>query len=213
MATHVEQSSQVTVTLDPADVTRLWWVPLILGAGWLALAMVILQFDIGSVRTISWLIGIVLIGAALNQLTDVVVSSGWRWLHAGVGVVYFVVGIAAFAWPGMTFVVAANLLAWYLLIKGVTDIVMSLSGRRELQFWGLLLLTGVLEVGVAFWAVGYNGRSLTLLALWVGFGAIAKGITNILTAFEIRELGAERASAVGNLPTQPRPPAEETLTR
>lgn len=195
MATPTDPTSPVTMTVDAGAIRRLWWVPLVVGAAWLVLAMVILQFDIGSVRTISWLLGLVLVVAALDQLGDVAAAPGWRWLHAVLGVAYLAGGVAAFAWPDMTFLVAAHLLAWYLLLKGVTDIVVSLAERDRLQYWGALLAVGVLEAGVAFWAVGYDGRSVALLVLWVGFGAIAKGVTNILLAFELRAVPDEAAGA------------------
>ena len=37
------------------------------------------------------------------------------------------------------------------------------------------------------WASGYPGRSATLLTLWVGIGALIRGITQIVASFQSRK--------------------------
>ncbi|MGH8868155.1 MAG: HdeD family acid-resistance protein [Actinomycetes bacterium] len=183
-----------TSMAGPKAVTHLWWVPLLLGVAWLIIALAVLQFDIGSVETIALLFGIFLLAAGVDELAAVALAPGWRWLHAALGALFVVGGVAALVWPDVTFAVAAHLVAWFLLAKGMSDVIIALSLKHELELWGLTLVAGILEIGVAFWAVGYSGRSAALLILWVGFGAVAKGITNILVAFQVRALGREVAA-------------------
>jgi len=196
MNTAMLRSSDTLSDGDVRRLERLWWVPLALGVGWMLLAFVILQFNTLSVATISWILGLVLLAAAVNEFADVAISPGWKWLHALVGVVFVAGGIAALAWPGVTFLALANLVGWYLLIKGTFDVVVALSMRHTLDLWGLTLVMGVLELVLAFWAVGYTGRSAALLVLWVGLGAVSKGVTNILIAFQVRRLGPAARRAV-----------------
>jgi len=85
----------------------------------------------------------------------------------------------------------SNLIGWYLLFKGTFDVVAALSLRGRLELWGLVLATGILELVLAFWVVGYAGRSAALLVLWVGLGALAKGVTSIVVGFQVRALGQE----------------------
>ena len=196
MVTGMLRSSDTLSEHDVRRLERLWWVPLVLGVAWLLLSFVILQFNTLSIATISWILGLVLLAAAVNELADVAISPGWKWLHALVGVVFLAGGVAALAWPGETFLVLANLVGWYLLVKGTFDVVVALSMRHQLELWGLTLAMGVLELVLAFWAVGYTGRSAALLVLWVGLGALAKGVTNILVAFQVRRLGSAVARGV-----------------
>jgi uncharacterized membrane protein HdeD (DUF308 family) len=62
----------------------------------------------------------------------------------------------------------------------------SLIQRGRVELWWTLLIAGVIEVVLAFWAAGYPGRATTLLVLWVGFSALTRGITEIVLAFQLK---------------------------
>ncbi len=185
-------TSQDTITEeDAARLSTLWWVPLLLGVGWLVVALAVLQFDVTSVNTISLMFGVILIGVAMHEFADTVLAPGWKWLHAGLAGLFLVGGVTTLVWPDITFMALANLIGWYLLFKGTFDVVAALSLRGRLELWGLVLATGILELVLAFWVVGYAGRSAALLILWVGLGALAKGVTSIVVGFQVRALGRE----------------------
>ena len=38
------------------------------------------------------------------------------------------------------------------------------------------------------WAAGYPGRSASLLVVWVGIGALIRGITQLVLAFQVRKI-------------------------
>jgi uncharacterized membrane protein HdeD (DUF308 family) len=183
---------------DAARLSRMWWIPLLLGVGWMVVALAVLQFDITSVRTISVLFGVILVVVAIHEFADMLLAPGWRWLHAALSVLFLVGGLTALVWPEITFMALANLIGWYLLAKGLFDVVAALSLRSQIELWGLLLATGVLELVLAFWVVGYPGRSAALLVLWVGLSALAKGVTSIIVAFQVRALGRESAAFVSH---------------
>jgi uncharacterized membrane protein HdeD (DUF308 family) len=173
-------SSSDTITeVDVQRLSKLWWVPLLLGVGWLVVALAVLQFDITSVNTISLLFGVILIAAAVHEFADVFLAPGWKWLHGVLAALYLIGGVTALVWPDITFVALANLIGWYLLFKGTFDVVAALSLRDQLDLWGLVLAAGILELVLAFWAVGYAGRSAALLILWVGLAAVAKGVSSV----------------------------------
>jgi uncharacterized membrane protein HdeD (DUF308 family) len=166
----------------------LWWLFLITGIGWLIFAMIVLQFDIDSVGAIALAAGIVMIIAGLNEFLALFWFRGWGWLHALLGVLFVGVGVTAISWPDVTFVALARILAWYLLFKGTFDIVASLAQRGRVELWWTVLVAGVIEVLLAFWAAGYSGRAATLLVLWVGFSALTRGVTEIILAFQLKGL-------------------------
>jgi uncharacterized membrane protein HdeD (DUF308 family) len=117
---------------------------------------------------------------------------GWRWLHGLLGVLFILTGIGALAWPDRTFLVIANLVAWFLLFKGTLDIVIAFASRG-LDLWWIQLIVGILEIAIAFWAAGYPGRSAVLLVLWVGISALTRGITELVLAFQLRGLRTQSA--------------------
>ena len=121
-----------------------------------------------------------------------VMMTGWRWLHGVMSVLFIGGGIFAFAYPGQTFGTLALFVGWFLLIRGTFEIGVSIATHGA-RLWWLGLISGVLQVGVALWAVGYPGRSAALLVLWVAIAAIMRGISDVAMGFGIRRLGKEVA--------------------
>ncbi|MEV0838543.1 DUF308 domain-containing protein [Actinocatenispora sera] len=161
-----------------------WWLFLVTGIAWALLALAVLQFSLASVAAIAVLFGVVLLAAGLNEFLVAALHRHWRWVHVALGVLFVAGAVAAFVWPGPTFVALSRILAWFLLFKGVFDVIDSLAVRVEL--WWLRLIAGALEIALAFWAVSYTGRSALLLVAWVGIGAMMRGITEIVFAFDVR---------------------------
>jgi uncharacterized membrane protein HdeD (DUF308 family) len=179
----------ITQRSDVRALTGPWWLFLITGIAWVLIAFMVLAFDPGSVATIGYLTGFVLIAAGINELVTMGFATSWRWLHVVVGVVFLIAGILALVSPMQTFGILALLIGWYLLIKGTFSIILSIAGRHELELWGLVLASGILEVIIGMWAIGSPIRSAWLLLLWVGIGALMRGITEIIFAFHLRGAG------------------------
>lgn len=182
----VEVSSADRVAGPP----RWWWLFLVTGIAWILFSMLILQLDLDAVRAIGYVMGIILMVAAAEEFAAVFMVSGWKWLRALLGILFLVAGVTALSWPGATTVVLSRIFAWYLLFKGTFDVVTSIVDRGH-EYWWLGLIVGVLELGLAFWVVGYPGRSLELLLLWVGFASLCRGMLQIFLAFGIRKAGED----------------------
>ena len=166
--------------------TSAWWVFLLMGIGWVIVSLIVLAFDPTSAAAIGWMTAAVLIVAGLDEGFTALTTRDWRWLHAVLGLVLFTLGVGALLDPFQTFGILALLVGWYLVLKGTVDIIISVAGRGEVPLWGLLLASGVAQVLIGIWAVGYPGRSAWLLILWVGLGALMRGITEIVLAFQLR---------------------------
>lgn len=175
------------------QMTKLWWLFLVTGIAWVLVSFVVLGFDPASAATIGYLVGFVLIAAGVNEFFTIGMVEGWKWVHGVLGALFLLTGIAALLEPFQTFGILALLIGWYLLVKGTFGIIFSIAARDELPLWGLLLASGIIEVVIGLWAIGYPGRSAWLLVLWVGIGAMMRGITEIVLAFRLR--GAKHAMA------------------
>ena len=167
------------------EVTRLWWMFLITGIAWVLIAFMVLAFKPTTPATIGYLTGFVLIAAGVNEFMAIGFVDVWKWLHAVLGVLFVVAGIMALASPFQTFGILALLIGWYLLFKGIFDIILSVVERHLLPLWGLGLASGIIEVAIAMWALGYPGRSAWLLVLWIGITALMRGVTEIVLAFKL----------------------------
>lgn len=176
---------------DPIkQVTRLWWIPLIMGIAWMIISLIVLRFDATSVSTVGILVGIVFIGAGFTDLLMATLVDKWKAAYAILGIVLIIVGVVALMTPQDTFLALAAVVGWFLLFKGIFDIVIALSNRHA-EMWWLTLVLGIVEVGLAFWAAGYFGRKAVLVIVFVAAAAMARGITQIVIAFQLREANEE----------------------
>src|SRR3954454_25200539 len=164
----------------------LWWIPLVTGSLWVIFALVVLQFDYTTVSALSILLGAVCLGAGLYEgVTAAGARVWWRAIHAALAVAFVAMGIAAFVHPENTFEALASIFAFYLLLRGIFDIIVALVARPA-ELWWAGLVSGVVLVGLAFWAAGECGHKAFLYAAWVGASALAQGVVQIVTAIRLR---------------------------
>ncbi|MDT4934348.1 MAG: hypothetical protein QOK11_2240 [Pseudonocardiales bacterium] len=173
-----------------APVADNWWLLLVTGVAWLLVSIVIFRFDYTTVAAVGVLFGIVALGAAANEVLLATVSSnGWRVAYLVMAGLSFVVGIVSFFHPGDTFVALAALVSFYLVFRGSFDLIKAFSLSRYLPGWWLLVITAIAELLIGFWAAGSWNNSVVVLVAWVGAAALTRGITEIVGAFQLREVG------------------------
>ncbi len=180
----------ITQPREPA-VGRWWWVFLVTGILWILLGFYVLQADFDSAVLIGYLVAFWLIFGGIAEIMEVSASPGWKWVHVALGIVFVIGGIAALMSPFQTFTVLAALLGLFLILKGTFDFVIGIAARHEFDLWWMTMIAGILQVILGIWATGYPGRSAALLILWIGIGAIIRGIVEIGLAFQVRKLPQE----------------------
>ncbi len=178
--------------------TKNWWVLLITGIAWTIVSIVIFRFDYSTVAAIGVLFGIIALASAANEvLVAMIATGGWRIVHYVLAALFFVVGIVSFAHPGDTFVALAALVSFFLVFRGSFDLIMAFSLSRDMPGWWLLVITGIAELLIGFWAAGSWNLSVVVLVAWVGAAALMRGITEIIGAFQLRDLNqAARTSRI-----------------
>jgi len=147
------------------QLARYWWVELLLGVFWVVVALVVLKFNHASVVTVGVLTGIMFLVFAAEEFLLAALDQGTsRWVWAIFGVLLTAAGI----WTVQAF-----------------------AERVFNDLWWLGLISGILMVGLAFWVSGqfFLTRAATLL-VFAGIWAMVKGITDIVRAFQLRQLGS-----------------------
>jgi uncharacterized membrane protein HdeD (DUF308 family) len=172
---------------DDDAYTEFWWIFLVAGALWLVFALVVFQFDTTSVNAISILLGITCTGGAMLELLAVPVSRGWwRVGRLALAVGFGIVAVVAFINPGNSFEALATIFAFYLLLRGLFEVIGAFFLRGSQGSWWVMLAVGIVQILLAFWAAGDFGHKAFLLVAWVGASALAHGFVEIVRAFELR---------------------------
>lgn len=165
-----------------------WWLFMIVGILWLLLGFFILSLRPGSITAVAIIISIAFwLGAVAQFAVAMVLQGGWKVFAIVTGIIAIGAGIATIVWPGPTLVVLSVFVAWYLLIRGIFDVVISLS-HTHVHGWWLGLIAGVIGIGLGAWAIGNPDRSVLLLVTIIGIWAIVKGVVDLVSAFRFRDL-------------------------
>jgi uncharacterized membrane protein HdeD (DUF308 family) len=172
------------------DITGYWWVLLIVGIAWLAVSLVILQFDHASVTTVGILVGLMFtVSGVLNIALATIKDLPLRWLWAAFGVLFLVAGVVCFVNPESTFAGLADMLGFLFLLVGIWWMVRAFTERPINPLWWVGLISGILMTGLAFWTAGqFYIEKVYVLLVFAGIWALMEGITQIVNAFNIRRL-------------------------
>jgi uncharacterized membrane protein HdeD (DUF308 family) len=158
--------------------TGFWWMWIVTGVLWIVAALVVLQFDTASIKTVGLIIGLMFLFAGTQQFVNAALTDGGaRWLSLGFGALLTVAGIVSL-----------------FLCVGATWIIEALVTRDANDLWWLSLLSGILMTVLAFWTSGqfFIQKAYTLL-VFAGIWALMKGVTDIVRAFQVRRLHRELA--------------------
>ena len=187
MATVNAGGARTAGAVDRGEMGGWWWMFLVTGIIWLLAAMVVLRFDTRSITTVGIIIGVVFLGAAVNEGMVATIVPGWRWAHWVLCGVFVLGSLWAFTSPEDVFWSLASVLGFVLVFKGTFDIVESTMSKDFNDLWWIGLTAGILEILLAFWVSQqfYPARA-DLLILWVGFAALFRGIVEIGLAFNLR---------------------------
>ena len=70
--------------------TSYWWVLLVAGIAWIAVSLVVLQFDQASVNTVGILVGLMFLGAGIENIALATLDVPMRWVWALFGGAFLV---------------------------------------------------------------------------------------------------------------------------
>jgi uncharacterized membrane protein HdeD (DUF308 family) len=170
--------------------SKLWWLWLVAGIAWIAIALIILQFDQASVTTVGVLIGIMFLLSAFQQAAFGAFVQGWlqlvMWLFS---LLFLIAGVIALISPENTFAAIADILGFLFLLVGTFWIIQAFGERDVNQLWWFGLISGVAMIVLAFWTGGqfFIERAYVLL-VFAGIWALFSGVNDIFRAFQLREL-------------------------
>jgi uncharacterized membrane protein HdeD (DUF308 family) len=171
-------------------ISELWWLWIVFGIAWMAISVVILQFDQASINTVGILIGIMFLSTAAQQFIVGALADRWSLLYWLFAVLFVGAGIATLISPENTFAAIADMLGFLFLLVGIFWIIQAFVAREVNELWWLGLFSGILMVTLAFWTGGqFFIEKQYVLLVFAGIWALMQGVTDIVRAFQIRKLG------------------------
>ncbi len=102
----------------------------------------------------------------------------------GAGIVSVLLGAITLAWPGQTMLMAAIIFGAYLLVIGISQVILALSLRVPRSMRLLPFIGGTAAVALAVLCFLTLQNSILLLAIWIGLGWIFRGVATATSAIE-----------------------------
>lgn len=122
-------------------------------------------------------------------------ADSW-WTFAVRGVIALLFGIGALAYPGPTVFILIIFFGVYVLVDGVTALVMGLGERKRPAY----VLLGLVSIAAGMFAIIRPGATALALLWLIGIWALVRGIGEIVAAIQIRkEVEGEWAIALSGV--------------
>jgi uncharacterized membrane protein HdeD (DUF308 family) len=116
------------------------------------------------------------------------------------GIVSVVIGIVAFAWPGMTIAALVVVFGIYALVDGVTNLMLGLTRRASHGRAWLHALQGVVGIAAGVLTFMWPGVTALALIIFIGAWAIVTGAIEVVAAIKLRkEISGEWLLALSGL--------------
>lgn len=124
-----------------------------------------------------------------GEALTAVANLGWQALVT-IGVASIALGVVVLAWPGETLRVVGIAFGVYLLVSGVFQLAATIGAHVPAHLRALHFITGALCVLLGLVCFRGTLESILLLALWIGFGWLLRGVMMTAAAMSARDLPA-----------------------
>jgi uncharacterized membrane protein HdeD (DUF308 family) len=175
--------------------SKYWWLLVVAGVAWIVVAVMILRITYETVTTIALLFGaICVVVAATEVFMGAMSSRRWRIAHWLLAVLFVAVAVAALLAMKATLAALAAVVSLFFISRGAFDVVSAMAASRE-RGWQLLLMVGLGQLALGFWAGGPWKTSFLGLMAWISAGTMLHGIGQIASGFLLREVGHDVAKS------------------
>jgi hypothetical protein len=171
----------------------MWGFLLFAGVAWLAIAWTVMRLEPAGVAGVAG--SVVLFGALTEAVRALALTRTW-WLNAGMAVLFTITAVVLWASGDATTTTPVALLGWYLMVRGAADVAVSMLTRETDRIWALLMVVGVLETGLGFYAASPLARSTDLALTVLGGIGLLRGVADLVTALRLREISLARADVL-----------------
>ncbi|HEU4349147.1 MAG TPA: DUF308 domain-containing protein [Actinoplanes sp.] len=170
-----------------------WGLLLFAGVAWLAIGWSVLRLEPADIVHAA---GPVILFGALTEAVRACAGTRTWWLNAGMAVLFLATGVVLLAGPDSSYTTTAALVGWYLMVRGALDVVVAMLTRETDRVWGLLMVVGVLEAGLGFFAASPLSRTADLIVVVLGGLGLLRAVADLVTGLRLREVRAAPADTL-----------------
>ena len=114
------------------------------------------------------------------------IGRNW-WVLLFLGIISLGVGVIAIVWPGATIVVVAILLAIWLLISGIFQVVRAFAHGLSGGMRALLIITGIISIILGLFMFRGAFQAVEILAIFIGIAFLFRGFGALFVGAEEKE--------------------------
>lgn len=178
-------------------VCKRWWVLLVRGLAAIALGICTIVWPGITLMALLILFAIFSIvdgvGAIILGFRGEADGTVW-WTMVILGLLAIAAGITAFAWPGVTLLVLATIIAVSAIVRGLLEIYAAIVLRKELDDEWILALSGLMSVIFGGLIMFRPGAGLIAITLLIGAYMLAIGVFEVALALRLRIMKRSWAS-------------------
>lgn len=127
---------------------------------------------------------------ALDDRSTMDLLRGSRITAYAVGALALIAGILLLFWPDRTVVVVARILGILFIVVGFGQIVEAVTTHRQGNYWGLLLLRGLINLGFGVALLVWPDIAVNVVAWLIGLNLLLTGLIGLIVSFRVpKEMG------------------------
>lgn len=180
-----------------AALRSVWWLPVLRGVLMIVLGLLLLVEPLGTLVALVWVFGVFAVVDGAVVLLQALLARGrpgFGWLVAE-GLVSIGFGALIMLWPDVTALVLFYLLALWVLVLGVTAVIVAVTQYRARDLaWSATLVFGL--IGFLFGlllAIKPQGTVDVILTVY-GLFAFVAGVVMLVGGFATRSLSRQLAA-------------------
>jgi uncharacterized membrane protein HdeD (DUF308 family) len=127
---------------------------------------------------------------AANDRSTMDLLRGSRITAYTIGALSLIAGVVLLFWPDRTWTVVARLIGILFVVIGFGQAVEAVTTHRQGNYWGLLLLRGVINLGVGLALLFWPDATVTVVVWLVGLDLVVTGVIALIVGFQVpKEMG------------------------
>jgi uncharacterized membrane protein HdeD (DUF308 family) len=164
-----------------------WWKLLLNGLVLVVAGVLIFSID-WSVRSLSTFLGALFIVQGISYALTTGIDARVSRTNVVTGLLSAAAGVLIILWPSPGLTALGVVLGAWLIVIGTISIAGAFAVRKLMPDWYLLLIMGLLEIPLGVLALANPGGTLAAFVTVGGIYAVAIGVMQIISAFQLKHL-------------------------